>query len=82
MKIWVDLARPILTPMIYNDRYSYAVLHWEVSGKYLIDEKACSCGALPFSLTVNPLGGLDVSIDKINTMIEQCILQQLQDQSQ
>lgn len=73
MKIWVDSARPVLSPMIYNDRYSFAVLHWEVSGKYLIDEDACSCGAVPFSATVNPLGGLEVSKDELKKMIEECI---------
>lgn len=77
MKIWVDSVNPVLSPMIYNDRYSFSVLHWVVSGKYLIDEEACSCGAVPFSVSVNPLGGLEVSKNELKTMIEQCILTNL-----
>ena len=60
MKIWIENIEPILSKKAKTESYVFSVAYWRVSGKYIIDEGACPCGAKMFTVNV-PMKKLELT---------------------
>ena len=67
MKISIEDIQPVLSKQAKSEIYTFSVAYWRVTGKYIMDEKACWCGAIEYKvdLPINHLHFKKIDLENL-----------------